>query len=383
MLTGCGGDTEGTDNDDSDSTEETRYDDYDDDDDDDDDNDNTSSIDFHNQGQACLSCHAAPATLADGEDFLSGGTVYTTLNGNSSQSFASGYTIRLALSNGISINYEYDNDGGTANSYSENSTLLNNYTFTAQVVNTANEVVNTSTTNSHNTSTYLNCNSCHTIEGTNGAPGRILSLPISSLPTTTETNTTATLTFVNDVYPILQSSCSTVGCHDEASANNFIVSTDSQTYSNISPFISTPAVDSVFLTKANNSVTHGGGKVLDTTAPEYITIRDWMDAGAIFGIVAEPIVAPSTLSFSTNIMPLLETSCKACHGSSGNFTITTPSATHDNITSFSGINTATPENSSLLTKSIGVNHGGGSIWSTTHSSYVTVKEWITQGALNN
>ena len=132
------------------------------------------SVTSHNQGRTCLTCHAAPADSADGKDFLSGGTIYSTLNGTTTDTYASGYTIRTLLDTGLAINYTYEREGGTGNSYSENSALSSDYDFTAQVLNANNEVVNSSGTNSHNTSSHLNCNSCHTSSGENGAPGRII-----------------------------------------------------------------------------------------------------------------------------------------------------------------------------------------------------------------
>ncbi|MDQ7043220.1 MAG: hypothetical protein Q9M34_06780, partial [Sulfurimonas sp.] len=91
----------------------------------------------------------------------------------------------------------------------------------------------------------------------------------------------------------------------------------------------------------------------------------------------------TVVSFATDVMPVLETDCKSCHGTSGAFTITTATATYANIASFSGIDIANPTNSRLLTKANGVGHGGGLRWNTTDASYITVKDWITQGALNN
>jgi len=140
----------------------------------DDDNEEESTpitIYSHNQGASCLSCHAAPANAADGKDFLSGGTVYTKLDGSSSDTYANNYTIRVVLDTGLAINFK---DGrGTGNSNSENSALSSNYTFTAQVLDPNGDVVSYSATNSHTTSSNLNCNSCHTASGDNNAPGRI------------------------------------------------------------------------------------------------------------------------------------------------------------------------------------------------------------------
>jgi len=125
----------------------------------------------HNQGKKCLSCHKAPANNADGEDFLSGGTIYKSLDGDSSDSYADGYMIRIILDNKLAINYKKKR--GTGNSYSKDSALSSEYKFTSYVLNRDNQVVNSSKIDSHNTTTHLNCNSCHILKGKNGASGRI------------------------------------------------------------------------------------------------------------------------------------------------------------------------------------------------------------------
>lgn len=92
----------------------------------------------------------------------------------------------------------------------------------------------------------------------------------------------------------------------------------------------------------------------------------------------------TTISFANDVMPILTTNCKACHGSSGNFSVTTASATYTNIQGFGGINTASPTSSSLLLKGSGqVSHGGGSQISSTSTGYATIRDWIAAGANNN
>jgi len=133
-------------------------------------------ISQHNQGKSCLSCHSAPAKGANGKAFLSGGTVYTTLNGTDSKNYADGFTIRLLLDGGSQPIYRVKSRRGTGNFYSKDSALSSSYKFTAQVImnNTDKNVVNSSKKNSHNTEKYLSCNNCHTATGKNGAPGRVI-----------------------------------------------------------------------------------------------------------------------------------------------------------------------------------------------------------------
>ena len=93
---------------------------------------------------------------------------------------------------------------------------------------------------------------------------------------------------------------------------------------------------------------------------------------------------PARVSFSGDVMPILEAKCKTCHGSGGNFTISTAAGTYSNITVNSFLDTATPSNSRLLKKSRGtIDHDGGSVIPTTSLEYQTIVQWITEGASSN
>ena len=123
----------------------------------------SSGLIIHNQGVACLDCHG----VGSEKEFTSGATVYTNLN--SVDSYASGYGVRLVLeSTGTAIDYVLKY--GTGNSHTPYKESING--FTAKVVDPYGNVVNASANNSHDSS-QLNCNSCHTVNGMGGAPGRI------------------------------------------------------------------------------------------------------------------------------------------------------------------------------------------------------------------
>jgi len=120
----------------------------------------------HYQGQNCMNCHSS------GENrFSSGATIFTSLHAsNSTANTASNYTIRLRLSSGGTVNYNRGRGSGNA-WVSTNTGAINS--FTVEIVNAQNTVVNSSASNSH-TVGRLACNSCHTSTGANGAPGRIV-----------------------------------------------------------------------------------------------------------------------------------------------------------------------------------------------------------------
>jgi len=88
-------------------------------------------------------------------------------------------------------------------------------------------------------------------------------------------------------------------------------------------------------------------------------------------------------SFANDVEPILNAKCKSCHGGSGNFSITTSTTPYAGVTPF--VNTTSATTSALLQKGSGsVGHGGGDqLGGTTSTSYITIRDWISEGALNN
>ncbi|MDQ7084186.1 MAG: hypothetical protein Q9M36_04300 [Sulfurovum sp.] len=90
----------------------------------------------------------------------------------------------------------------------------------------------------------------------------------------------------------------------------------------------------------------------------------------------------SEKTFGADIMPILVGQCQSCHGSNGDFTVTTPNLTHANISAMKG--SATAGGQYLLDKgSNSTGHGGGMIFSTTSAEYQTIQAWVSAGALDN
>ena len=119
----------------------------------------------HHQGQNCMECHA----------FDSAATVYNDLRGkeNTSEGTAKGYSVQLVLENHTVIQYRSARGYGNVRWNGDTGAIDN---FTAQVIDGQGNVVNNSLTNSHNVG-RLACNTCHTQNGLNGAPGRIVNYP--------------------------------------------------------------------------------------------------------------------------------------------------------------------------------------------------------------
>lgn len=244
---------------------------------------------LHNQGKSCLSCHRSGSAIEDdheGEDeevLISGGTVYTTIDAADTENLAGGYRIRLLFQDDSTINFEIDDESGTANSSIEDEhgyslDLTNPYT--AQVINSSGSVVNSSLSYSHDVA-RLDCNYCHTADGKVGAPGRITSYDYYNTPVdenititdTNETNITGTLSFANHVMPVLETKCK--ACHKTSGlGGNFIISDVNSTYDNIT-------TNNFSLLTKGSGTAHLGGKVIPSGSTDYTTLESWISQGSL------------------------------------------------------------------------------------------------------
>ena len=110
------------------------------------------------------------------------------------------------------------------------------------------------------------------------------------------------------------------------------------------------------------------------------------DNGTGGGTPATPPPPPPTTSaskkFGADVMPILVAQCQSCHGSNGRFTITSASSTYNNINAMKS--PATAAGQYLLDKATNkIAHGGGVRFSSSSSSYATIKSWVDAGAKNN
>jgi len=121
----------------------------------------------HNQGKNCLECH----------NFTSGATIFKSLKAvnDDENNAAQGYSIQLLLDSGEIVKYTAGNGYGNV-LYNGDSGAIDN--FTSQVIDAQGKVVNQSVKNSH-TVGRLACNRCHTQNGLNGAPGRIVNFNLN------------------------------------------------------------------------------------------------------------------------------------------------------------------------------------------------------------
>ncbi len=225
---------------------------------------------LHHQGESCMSCHGAGSS--NEVIFDSGATIFTTidaLNGDASN-VAQNYSLRLVLAS-LAGTENYIWGRGTGNFHATLNAGITNYTV--EILDANANVVNSSQTNSHTTARF-DCNSCHTSTGANGAPGRILAKTFVPVTVPTTTTTTAPQ-FANDVQPILTSNCA--GCH--GNSGTFSI-TNNPPYTGTMQFVDTTTpTNSRLLQKGKGIISHTGGVQLSDS--EYITIRDWISAGAL------------------------------------------------------------------------------------------------------
>ena len=88
---------------------------------------------------------------------------------------------------------------------------------------------------------------------------------------------TQTVSFQNDVLPILNASCA--GCH--GGAGNFHLSSAADKWAEVTKFVDTtnPA-NSRLLLKATGTISHGGGQVIAPNSVDYQKILQWIQNGA-------------------------------------------------------------------------------------------------------
>jgi hypothetical protein len=89
-------------------------------------------------------------------------------------------------------------------------------------------------------------------------------------------------------------------------------------------------------------------------------------------------------SFAATVEPILIVSCERCHSAGGmagdTQLLLTGAAAADYATVSRFVNAAAPAGSRLLAKAGGTGHGGGTVLAAGSPEFVTVLQWIQQGA---
>lgn len=96
---------------------------------------------------------------------------------------------------------------------------------------------------------------------------------------------------------------------------------------------------------------------------------------------------PPTVSFSQDVMPILQSRCQVCHQSGGvagntRFIVADVNSTYNSVINL--IDLVNPQNSRLLRKGAGLtDHGGGQVIAPNSPEFQTILQWIQEGAPNN
>lgn len=188
-----------------------------------------------------------------------------------------------------------------------------------------------------------------------------------------------TVYFQNQVLPLLVSNCAMGGCHDAGSAKEGVILTNYTTIRNTGKI----SVGNGSGSKLYKVLIAGSGDRMPVpprqafTAAQAALIKKWIDQGAKNNNCADCDTS-GVMKYSTNVQPLLQSSCVGCHNSSslgGGIDLTTYANVKTQVT-----------NGKLM----------GSInWSTGYSAMPKggqklssckinqIQKWITAGALNN
>lgn len=344
--------------------------------------DSSSSLIIHHQGEGCLDCHG----VGSEKEFTSGATVYTNLN--SIDSYASGYTVRLVLKNTGTI-IDYNPKYGTGNSHTPYAESIN--AFTAKVLDADANVVNSSADYSHDVS-RLNCNSCHTASGTDGAPGRITAnMSLTQAITVSSVSSDAKVEGVSLVHTVVMSGTSATN-----QSYSFTLGGGTATYLS----------DYSAATFSNNVLNNGNGTITvpagvstftitvpttdDTVVESTQTYNLAVGGVSVIGSILDNDTVPVTsdVSFVSAIMPIFvdadKGNCKSCHTTTSKrtFRVGDTAYTYNNIVTNSLINITSPDLSLILIKGNGGDgHSGGDKLSDANSK--TIRDWIVEGGLNN
>jgi uncharacterized membrane protein len=184
-----------------------------------------------------------------------------------------------------------------------------------------------------------------------------------------DTNPPAAVSFEQQIHPVLVTKCG--ACHGAAWGSTDV----STSYQAALLEVETSTPTNSDLYERGNGLAGGHAKVFSDA--EAALVLQWIQEGAK-GPATTPTTPTTTVSFSTQVHPILTASCIPCH--SGNIASSTVATSFAAVQSH--VNTAAPAQSELLQKGNAlVLHGGGDRLSDADAQ--TILTWIQEGATNN
>lgn len=213
--------------------------------------------------------------------------------------------------------------------------------------------------------------------------------PQDTVQSTSDTCSSDTVYFENDILPIIISNCAISGCHDAQSAQDGIVL---DSYSNIISYgdvrAGSPGNSDLYevITESDPSKLmppSSSGRSLSAQQKE--TIRSWIEQGAKNNSCQNQTGNCDTtnVGFSSNIQVILQNNCLGCHsgtapqGQVDLSTYTNVKVYADNGRLFGSVN---HDSGYTQMPYDGTNDGTPKL---DQCKILTIKAWINQGALNN
>ena len=342
---------------------------------------------FHYQGRACSECHSGNAGSVvddDKKSFNIGGTVFKSLKAQDGDVNNAALNYYVVLKTDTGSTYRANVGRGTGNF---NLNLPINSKFIPQIYNSKGILVNKSS--SYHLPNYTDCNSCHTVAGKNGVPGRIVAFNYykgsnQNNNTGNGSNNGNTGSSTNNP-PVISNFTATPSSGQAPLQVSFICSaydTDGGINRYEFDFNSDGIVD------ANNTTgivsytynTNGSftakctaydNQGLSVSKTVQITVGNPNNTGNQNNSGGNGNTQPATITYTNDVLPILQsTGCTGCHGWASNYQQV-----------LTKIDTANPSNSLLLLKATNsVSHGGGQKFTTNSPEYQTILNWIQQGA---
>lgn len=187
-----------------------------------------------------------------------------------------------------------------------------------------------------------------------------------------------TVYFVNNILPFLSTNCAQSGCHDAESAVHGIILASYDDVKNSGIIKPGKPAESKLYTILNESnlrdIMPPPSTMINLTDNQISEVAKWIDQGARNNACTGLVCDSVNISFSEQILPLIEQNCKGCH--LGNSSV--PLNNYENISEIAGY--------SLFQV---INHDSGYYAMPKNQPKLDscklqlVRVWIEEGALNN
>lgn len=195
-----------------------------------------------------------------------------------------------------------------------------------------------------------------------------------------------TITFVQDILPLLQSSCATTGCHDNITHEEDIRYTSYEGVMNSGTVDAFRPDNSEMIEKITDDEPDDRmppPPLSALTSEQISQLKKWISDGALnSSYIDASCDTAGTIEFLTEVWPVIQNNCVGCH----NNTVTNGNV---NLNGYEFIKkqAETTKNGISLLKGV-ITHAAGFVgmppaWQLAHCDIRKIELWIEQGRLNN